>query len=338
MRVLYMEDDAAISRQVQQRLEAAGLRVDVASNGESGLIMHRVRRYDVLIVAQELPVRTGLDVVWTLSAKAELPPTIMVAKQGDAEVAVQALKLGVGDYLLKDEDARFIDVLPGCLQQIIRERRERDEKDGLIASFKANQSQLEESNLALLRLAAMDGLTGIANRRLFDEVLEREWRRGLEAGTPVSLILADVDRFKDFNDIYGHLAGDDCLKHVAKVIGRGPMTRQDLAARYGGEEFTVILTSRVDAEATAIADQLRRGVESLNIRHTASQHNGVVTLSVGVVTRIPTADFTPAELIKAADNCLYRAKEAGRNWIVSADLTRKQFTRSTTSTQRLSGQ
>lgn len=337
LRVLYMEDDATLAREIQQRLELAGLRVDIASNGESGLIMHRVRRYDVLLLAQELPVRTGLDVAWTLSAKDELPATIMLAATGDAETAVQALKLGVGDYIIKDADNRFLDVLPGCVQQVVRERREQDEKDRLITAFRENESQLKESNAQLLRMAAMDGLTGIANRRYFDDVLEREWQRGLDQGTPISLILTDVDRFKAFNDIYGHLAGDDTLKRVARVIGQAPLRNNELAARYGGEEFVVVMVQRNDAEATRVADQIRRGVQSLGIRHQASEHKGVCTISVGVVTRIPTAESSPAELIKQADSCLYRAKEAGRNWIVSADLTRKQFRRGSTSVNRVLG-
>lgn len=324
LRVLYMEPDAVLAGRVQECLAAAGLRVDHAANGESALIMHRVRNYDVLLVSQELPVRTGLDVVWTLATREELPASIMLATRGDAETAVQALKLGVGDYIVKDEDERFLDVLPGCVQQVVRARRERDEKERLLKAFRDNQSQLEESNLALLRIATMDGLTGIANRRLFDEVLAREWQRGLESGTSISLILTDVDRFKAYNDVYGHLAGDDCLKRVARIIGRGPDRKSELAARYGGEEFAVILTHRSDADATAIAERLRRGVYGLKLRHQMSDHDGVVTISLGVVTTIPTEQTSTKELIEAADNCLYRAKEAGRNWIVSADLTRRR--------------
>lgn len=328
VRVLYMEPDAVLAARVQECLGGAGLRVDHAANGESALIMHRVRGYDVLLVSQELPVRSGLDVVWTLATRQELPAAIMLAARGDAETAVQALKLGVGDYIVKDEDGRFLDVLPGCVQKVVREHRERDEKERLLKMFRENQSQLEESNLALLRMAAMDGLTGIANRRLFDEVLAREWQRGLEQGTSVSLLLTDVDRFKAYNDVYGHLSGDDCLKRVARVISRAPDRKSELAARYGGEEFAVILTRRTDADATSVAERLRRGVQALKLRHQRSEHDGVVTISVGVVTAVPGEHLSTKEMIEAADNCLYRAKEAGRNWIVSADLTRRTRRRS----------
>lgn len=324
LRILYMEDDADLARRVQERLEATGFVVDLASNGEGGLIMHRVKNYDMLLLAQDMPVRTGIDVVWALSAKNELPPTIMVARRGDAEVAVQALKLGVGDYMLKDEHGQFIDLLPGTIHTVLEQRRIEAEKDRLLEAFRHTQDQLQESNRALLELAAMDGLTGIANRRYFDDVLERAWLTGIESGEALSLVLTDVDSFKKYNDIHGHLAGDDTLKRVAGVVGSMPERGGDLAARYGGEEFALILPGRSAAEAAALADRMRRQVEAMKIPHKASQHGGVVTISVGVVTRIPTEDSNPAALIESADTCLYRAKEAGRNWVVSADLSRKQ--------------
>jgi diguanylate cyclase (GGDEF)-like protein len=199
-----------------------------------------------------------------------------------------------------------------------------EEKDRLLQAFQENQHHLQASNEALLQLAAMDGLTGIANRRLFDEVLEREWSRGIEAGQPLSLVLLDVDHFKAYNDIYGHLAGDDCLRRVASLVAETVGQCDALTARYGGEEFVVILTGRGEVEATRIADALRRAVESAAIPHRGSTHNKRVTVSIGVVTRIPTDDSSPAALIESADTCLYRAKEAGRNWIVSADLSKQQ--------------
>lgn len=324
LRILYMEADADVARRVQERLEAGGFAVDLASNGEGGLIMHRVKSYDVLLLAQDMPVRTGIDVVWALSARHELPPSIMLAEHGDAQVAVQALKLGVGDYLIRDEHAHFIDLLPGTIHTVVEQRRLEIEKDRLLEAFKQTQDQLQQSNRALLELAAMDGLTGIPNRRYFDDVMERAWLAGIDSGEPMSLVLTDVDNFKKYNDIYGHLSGDDCLKRVARVVGRMPERPGDLAARYGGEEFALVLPGRTAAEAAAIADAMRRGVEGLGLPHKGSSHGGRVTISVGVVTRIPTDDSSPSALIESADTCLYRAKEAGRNWVVSADLTRKQ--------------
>ncbi len=207
---------------------------------------------------------------------------------------------------------------------MVAQRKLEEEKDRLLQAFQENQHHLQASNEALLQLAAMDGLTGIANRRLFDEVLEREWSRGIEAGQPLSLVLLDVDHFKAYNDIYGHLAGDDCLRRVASLVAETVGQCDALTARYGGEEFVVILTGRGEVEATRIADALRRAVESAAIPHRGSTHNKRVTVSIGVVTRIPTDDSSPAALIESADTCLYRAKEAGRNWIVSADLSKQQ--------------
>jgi two-component system chemotaxis family response regulator WspR len=319
-----MEDDPELARAIRERLEGAKFTVDVVAEGEAGLARFMESRHDVLLIQQDLPVRAGLDVVWALAAQRSLPPSIMLARRGDAEIAVQALKLGVGDYLIQDRTRQFVELLPGAIRSVVEQRRAQLDKDRLLAQFQEAQDQLEEMNLALVKLAANDGLTGIANRRLFDEVIERAWAEGLETARPLSLILIDVDYFKPYNDIYGHLAGDDCLRRVARVIDGLPLSPRDLASRYGGEEFAIVLPGRTESEATSLANMLRREVAAMRIPHEGSPHDGIVTVSIGVVARIPTDDCTPAGLIESADNCLYRAKEAGRNWIVSTDLTQRQ--------------
>lgn len=169
---------------------------------------------------------------------------------------------------------------------------------------------------ALLKsLSMLDGLTGIANRRGFDEFLEREWRRAMREGTPVSLIMCDVDYFKSFNDIYGHLAGDDCLRRIAGVMAGALHRPGDMVARYGGEEFVVIMAGTGLNSAVKLAELLRAKVEALKIPHAVSSASSVVTLSLGVATLIPVQGGSSAELIAAADQALYEAKNAGRNCV-----------------------
>jgi diguanylate cyclase (GGDEF)-like protein/PAS domain S-box-containing protein len=178
------------------------------------------------------------------------------------------------------------------------------------------QKQLEDR---LRELSATDGLTLLANRRSFDEALERSWHHATRHGEPVSLLMVDIDHFKPYNDLYGHGAGDRCLQQVASAIAAGVRSEGALVARYGGEEFAVILP-RIDADAAReIAEALRRRVEALGIAHAGNPEGSRVTVSVGISTRTPpqTADFE--DLMNSADQALYRAKESGRNGVVAAN-------------------
>ncbi len=170
----------------------------------------------------------------------------------------------------------------------------------------------------LRELSATDGLTLLANRRSFDESLERAWHHATRHGEPVSLIMIDIDHFKAYNDLYGHGGGDRCLQQVATAIAAGVRHEGALVARYGGEEFAVILPRTEAQEASEIAEGLRRRVESLGIAHAGSPTGTRVTISVGISTRTPpqTADFV--DLMQSADQALYKAKEGGRNGVVAA--------------------
>ncbi|MDA8020662.1 MAG: diguanylate cyclase [Thermoanaerobaculia bacterium] len=165
-------------------------------------------------------------------------------------------------------------------------------------------------------LAYRDGLTQIANRRSFDTALMDEWQRCLARGTPLSLILLDIDHFKAYNYRYGHPAGDDCLRRVAAEIAGTVSHPGDLVARFGGEEFGVLLPGADAKGAMLVAHRVLNAVRSLGIRHEKSDTSPVVTVSIGVATVVPTSSFTPRGLILAADQALYSAKESGRDRIV----------------------
>lgn len=170
----------------------------------------------------------------------------------------------------------------------------------------------KEAQVALARLAAIDGLTGLSNRRVFDETLEREARRCGHAALPMSLLIIDIDHFKSFNDHYGHTHGDACLKRVAQAIGASMLRPTDVAARYGGEEFGVILPNVDVTGARVIAERIRLAVEDLAIAHDASTAAAVVSVSVGLAT-VSCADAQT--LLNTADRALYDAKRKGRNRI-----------------------
>jgi diguanylate cyclase (GGDEF)-like protein len=171
----------------------------------------------------------------------------------------------------------------------------------------------------LLRsMSFVDGLTGVANRRQFDEALQREWRACLRTGTSLALIMIDIDYFKQFNDTYGHPAGDACLRAIAGILNGEISRSHDLIARYGGEEFVCLLPDINLAGAQIKAEQLRQVVHSLSIPHAASSTAPVVTVSVGLALFIPSSELTPEQLVAAADAELYTAKRAGRNRVSCA--------------------
>ena len=199
---------------------------------------------------------------------------------------------------------------------VVRDGEGRVEHHVMVFRDVTVQKQLEDR---LRELSATDGLTLLANRRSFDEALEREWHRATRHGEPVSLIMADIDHFKPYNDHYGHVAGDRCLQQVAAAIAAGVRRDGALVARYGGEEFAVILPRTDEATAQEIAESLRRRVEALGIAHAGNPVGGRVTVSMGLSTRTPpqAADFV--SLMQSADQALYRAKETGRNVVASSD-------------------
>lgn len=182
-----------------------------------------------------------------------------------------------------------------------------------ITARKQVELALQRANEELERLSRTDSLTGLANRRHFDEVLEAEWARMRREKQSCSLLMGDVDFFKRYNDTYGHQAGDQCLASVARVIRSQLKRSGDLAARYGGEEFATILLNTPSDGAQHVAETIRVAVEQLGLPHSASSVADHVTISLGVASLVPEGDLLPVELIRRADGALYRAKEAGRN-------------------------
>lgn len=185
--------------------------------------------------------------------------------------------------------------------------------------LEVEKDALKNANTRLKYLNAVDGLTSIANRRCFDETINTEWDRAQRRKYPVSLVMIDIDFFKQYNDTYGHQAGDDCLKKVASRIRDFAGRPGDLVARYGGEEFAVILVGTDLEGAYAVAARINRAVENLDIPHEASGAGIFVTVSCGVASLVPRRRGMPKDLIDLADQALYCAKKAGRNQVVKAD-------------------
>ncbi|MDR3439702.1 diguanylate cyclase [Telmatospirillum sp.] len=177
--------------------------------------------------------------------------------------------------------------------------------------------ELEDANRKLESLSNTDWLTGIANRRSFDRILEQEWNRALRSGLPLAVVMLDVDHFKHFNDHYGHLAGDDCLKMLARTLAATERRAGVVVARFGGEEFVALLPDTAASQALETARRIQREIWSRALPH-AETEPGIVTVSLGVASVIPSKLEGPEDLVRQADRALYRAKQSGRNRVQSA--------------------
>jgi two-component system chemotaxis family response regulator WspR len=241
-------------------------------------------------------------------------PVVVLSAREDPKLKAHAFAMGANDYLVK---------LPDRLEMLARIRYHssahisRLQRDQAFRFLRESQRQLAAANIELQRLAALDALTGIANRRRFDETMLLEWQRGQRERAPLSLLMCDIDFFKHFNDSYGHPAGDLCLKRAAAVLTEHLRRPADLVARYGGEEFAIILPDTDGAGAMTVARACVQTLQQLGIENREAEV-GVVTLSIGVATMVPAKPFTAEDLIAAADQALYAAKRSGRNKAVDA--------------------
>jgi two-component system chemotaxis family response regulator WspR len=239
-------------------------------------------------------------------------PIIVLSTKEEPEIKSQAFSLGAYDYLVK---------LPDKIELIARIRHHskayinQKERDEAFRALQESQRKLAAANKELEKLSSLDGLTGIPNRRKFDEVLKREWHRAMRNNSPLSLIMLDIDFFKLYNDNYGHQGGDDCLKQVAGILNNVLQRETDTIARYGGEEFSAILPDTDVEGARAIGEAMRTSIQEKKIPHAMSKVSDYVSISVGVGTIIPPRNSDPEILIAVADQVLYLAKEEGRNQV-----------------------
>jgi diguanylate cyclase (GGDEF)-like protein/PAS domain S-box-containing protein len=210
------------------------------------------------------------------------------------------------------------------LQAVVRDVTKRNQTEENLKKAKseieAAKLELEKTNRQLEKLSTTDGLTGVANRRRFDQALVTEWRRALRYQKPLTLIMSDIDFFKNYNDHYGHVKGDECLKRVASILDSVARRPGDLVARYGGEEFVIILTDTASEGALKLAERIRKDIVSLKIPHDSSPISDYVTLSLGVASVTPKDGLSPQRLIEEADKVLYKVKHEGRNRVIALTL------------------
>jgi two-component system chemotaxis family response regulator WspR len=314
--VLLVDDQAMIGEAVRRGLsEERG--IDFHFCADPHQAVDQAIQIKPTVILQDL-VMPGLDGLTLVREYRSNPltrdiPIIVLSTKEDPLIKSAAFAAGANDYLVK---------LPDNIELVARIRYHSRsymtllQRDEAYRALRVSQQQLLDTNLKLQRLMNSDGLTGLSNRRHFDEYLELEWRRATREQTQLSLMMIDVDYFKAYNDGFGHLEGDEALRQVAQAIRTSCSRPSDLPARYGGEEFAMVLPNTSPGGARLLAEKLRQSILGLNIPHIAPAPGSSLTVSIGVATVIPQQGTNCRQLILDADKGLYQAKNNGRNQVV----------------------
>jgi diguanylate cyclase (GGDEF)-like protein len=305
--VLVVDDNRVNVGLLTGILQKRNYAVRNATDGPQALAVMRAAPPEIVLLDIRLPGMDGYEICRQMKADPRTKdiPVIFVSALDDGLDKARAFEVGGIDYVAKPFSAAEVVARVENQLKISRLQRRLGEKN----------AELERVNRLLQSLSYVDALTGIANRRHFDEVFDGEWRRAFRDESSLCVILVDVDLFKAFNDSYGHQSGDECLKHVAVEVSGVVRRGGDLAARYGGEEFGAVLAGTERTGGLIVAEDMRMRVEGLKIAHKGSPFR-VVTISLGVKAMRPGPKDTPEAMLVAADRALYKAKEQGRNRVV----------------------
>ena len=307
MKILVIDDSGSQRLFLKAYLGKLGHAVTTASDGSEGINVFSSVDPDIVLLDVMMPGIDGYETARVIRAGSDAwVPIIFLSGLNETSDIEAGIDAGGDDYIAKPFDPKVLEAKIRSMTRIAQMRRALVERG----------EELKAANAALMRLIDVDGLTGIANRRRLDRKLIEEVGRCGRNAEPLAVVLIDIDHFKRFNDTHGHLAGDECLKKVAKVLEESTMRPADLVARYGGEEFCVVLPETGMDGALKVADRLRRTVEEAQIEI----QDGLVkvTASFGVMAAVPGRNAQIEEWLRQADLALYEAKQGGRNRVCSA--------------------
>ena len=313
--ILVVEDNTTTRMMIRSKIEQQGYRVLENTNGEECLETCQKLKPSMILLDGVMPRLDGFGCCAKLHniLGDDCPPILIITALDDSESVDRAFEVGATDYITKPI---HWPVLLQRVKRLLQTRWAMNELKRQIEKERLLTEQLEIANQKLKKIASVDELTQIANRRSFDLYLKREWHRMSREKAYLSLMLCDVDFFKFYNDTYGHQAGDRCLQKVASVLKQNAKRPADLVARYGGEEFVIVLSRTTAKGAMEIGENIRQEIKELEISHASSQISPVVTVSIGIASIVPIPNFPAEKLIAKADEALYWAKEQGRDRVV----------------------
>jgi len=319
--VLLIDDQVMISEAVRRALSSEeDIEFHYCQDPTNAIKLAAEINATVILQDLVMPEVNGLMMVryFRVNKATSKIPIIVLSTKEEASIKSEAFTLGANDYMVK---------LPDKIEMIARIRYHSKayitqlERDEAFRALEESRGKLAEANRALQKLSSLDGLTCIANRRSFDETLQKEWSRSIRGEKSIGLIMLDIDFFKLYNDHYGHQGGDDCLKRVAKCLESAIHRETDLLARYGGEEFSTVLPDTDLNGAIKVAEEMRLTIKDLRIEHAKSKVTDIVSISFGVSAVTPLQGMNQEVLIAAADQALYKAKDEGRDMIKSGKVT-----------------
>jgi len=311
-RVLVVDDEDGLRTIISQVLTDTGYEVTTAASGEAALEVFKDSPFPIVMTAVFMGEMTGVELLHEIKQFDPNTQAVIMTSNASLESATAALRSGAYDYLQKPfED---LDAISAVIDRAADKVEEIRQAETMVDSLKRNAHELETLNSQLTNLATKDALTGLFNRRHFLEALELELAGSRRHGRTFSLLFVDLDRFKHYNDTFGHPAGDDLLKGLAELITMNSRSTTTVA-RYGGEEFILLVPEAPKAGAKIFAERLRASVEE-HVWHDRESHPSVqVTLSIGVST-FPEDGLDAKTMISRADEALYKAKEEGRNRVI----------------------
>ena len=303
---------------LESLLENIDCNIIKATSGNEALSLMLYYEFALVLLDVQMPDMDGFETAEyiRMNSKTRYVPIIFVtAISKEQKCIFKGYEIGAVDYLFKPIEPIMLQSKVKVFLELYNQKKMIEEQARLLEMKVKELSELQEANFKLESLSTLDGLTGIPNRRSFDDYIEMSIKSCTRLNKPISLIMADIDFFKGYNDNYGHLKGDDCLINVAKSISLSVKRPLDFVTRYGGEEFAVILPETDEEGAKIIAEIIRKNVEELEIAHKSSDVSAYVTLSLGITTKSSSIQYSKNELIEHADKALYNSKSNGRNQV-----------------------